>query len=151
MASLTLTLDMSLSKLWELVMEREAWHAAVDGVTKSQTRPRDWTELNSAYKVNKQSWQYTALTYSFPKLEPVYCSMSGSNYCFLTCIQILQEGGKVVWYFHILKNFPHFVVIHTVKGFRITEWSRSRCFLGIPLLSSTGCFWQFDLWFSCLF
>ena len=44
--------------------------------------------------------------------------MSGSNCCFLTCIQISQEAGKVVWYFHLFKNFPQFVVIHTVKGRR---------------------------------
>ena len=43
--------------------------------------------------------------------------MSGSNYCFLTCIQISQEAGKVVWYSYFLENFPQFVVIHTVKGF----------------------------------
>ena len=43
--------------------------------------------------------------------------MSSSNYCFLTCIQISQEAGQVVWYSHILENFPQFVVIHTVKGF----------------------------------
>ena len=45
--------------------------------------------------------------------------MSGSNCCFLTCIQISQEAGKVVWYSHLLKNFPQFLVIYTVKGFGI--------------------------------
>ena len=54
--------------------------------------------------------------YSFPNLEPVHCSMSSSNCCFLTCIQISQNAGKMVWYSHLL-NFPQFVGIHTVKGF----------------------------------
>ena len=47
--------------------------------------------------------------------------MSSSNYYFLTCIQISQEAGKVVWYSHLLNNFPQFVVIHIVKGFGIVN------------------------------
>ena len=47
--------------------------------------------------------------YSFPNLEPLHCSMSGSNCSFLTCIWISQEAGKVVWYSHLLKNYPQFV------------------------------------------
>ena len=47
--------------------------------------------------------------------------MSNSNCCFLTCIQIFQEVGHVVWYSHLFKNFPQFAVIHTVKGFGIVN------------------------------
>ena len=43
--------------------------------------------------------------------------MSSSNCCFLTCIEVSQEAGQVVWYSHLLKNFPQFIEIHTVKGF----------------------------------
>src|SRR5574337_1018023 len=59
--------------------------------------------------------------YSFPYLEPVCCSMSSSNCCFLTCIQISQEAGQVVWYSHLVQNFPQFIVIHKVKGFAIVN------------------------------
>ena len=55
--------------------------------------------------------------YSFPNLEPVCFFISGSNSCFLTCIQVSQEAGKVAWYSCLPKNFPQFVVIHTIRGF----------------------------------
>ena len=83
-------------------------------------------------------WQRTALTYSFPNLEPVCCSMSGSNYCFLTCIQISQETCRVVWYSRLFKNFPQLIVIHTVKGFglvnkaEIDVFLEFTCFLNDP-------------------
>ena len=67
--------------------------------------------------------------YYFPDLEPVCCPTSGSNCCFLTCIQISQEAGQVVWYSQLLKNFPQFVVIHTVKGFGIVNKAEIDLFL----------------------
>ena len=59
--------------------------------------------------------------YSFPNLEPVCCSMYSSNCCFLTFIQVYQEAGQMVWYFHLFKNCPQFIVIHRVKGFGIVN------------------------------
>ena len=47
--------------------------------------------------------------------------MSGSNCSFLTCIQVSQEAGKVIWYSHLFMNFPQFVVIHTVEDFSVVN------------------------------
>ena len=55
--------------------------------------------------------------------------MSSSNYCFLTCIQISQEAGQVVWYSHLSQNFPQFIVIHRVKGFGIVNKAEIDVFL----------------------
>ena len=55
--------------------------------------------------------------------------MSGSNCCFLTYIQISQEAGQVVWYSHLLKNFPQFIVICTIKGFGIVNKAEIDVFL----------------------
>ena len=63
------------------------------------------------------------------QFETVCCSMSSSNCCFLTCTQISQEAGQVDWYSHLFKNFPQFVVIHTVKGFGIVNKAEIDVFL----------------------
>ena len=90
--------------------------------------------------------------YSFPNFEPGHCSMSHSNYCFVTCIQISQEADKVVWYSHLFKNVPQFVVFHTVKSFGVVNKAEIDVFLEF------SCFFCdpmdvgfFDLWFLCLF
>ena len=64
----------------------------------------------------------------------IHFSMFGSNCCFLTCIQVSQKAGKVVWYSRLLKNFPHFAVIHTVKGFGVVSEAEVDVFPGILLL-----------------
>ena len=55
--------------------------------------------------------------------------MSSSSCCFLTCIQISQEAGQVVCYSHLLKNFPQFIVIHTVKAFGTVNKTEIDAFL----------------------
>ena len=54
---------------------------------------------------------------------------SSSNCCFLTCIQISQEAGKMVWYSHLLKYFPQYFVIYTVKEFGIVNKAEVDVFL----------------------
>ena len=93
--------------------------------------------------------------YSFPNLEPIHCSMSGSNCCFLTCIQISQDAGKVVWFLHLFKNFPQFVVIHTVKGFGIVNKAEVGVFLelfcfSIPLPFLNPAWTSGSSQFTCL-
>ena len=72
-------------------------------------------------------------------MEPVCCSMSSSNCCFLTCIQVSQEAGQVVWYSHLLKNFPQFIMIHTVKGFGIVNKAEIDVFLELSCFFNDPC------------
>ena len=76
-----------------------------------------------------------SLDYSFSHLEPVCCSMSSSNCCFLTCIQVSQEAVQVLWNSHLFQNFPQFIVIHTVKGFDIVYKAEIDVFLELSCFS----------------
>ena len=62
-------------------------------------------------------------------METVHCFMPGSNYCFLTCIQISQEADQMVWHSHLFKNFPQFAVLHTVKDFNLVNKAEVDVFL----------------------
>ena len=77
--------------------------------------------MYSAYKLNKQGdniqpWCFPFLIWN----QLLFCVW----FCFfLTCMQISQEAGKVVWYFHLFKDFPQFTVIPTLKAFTIVDES----------------------------
>ena len=94
--------------------EMVGWHHWLNGHEFEQT-PGDcegqgslvcWSPWGHKESDTTERLNWTKLMHSFPNLEPVHCFMSGSNCCFLTCIQVSQEAGKVVWYSHLLKNFP---------------------------------------------
>ena len=93
----------------------------------------EWLRLLAAYSLD------VLLSY----LEPVCCSTSSSNCCFLTCIQISQEAGQVVWYSHLLENFPQYIVIHTVKGFTTLGYSKFYCLF-------TFTYEMYTFMFSCI-
>ena len=82
--------------------------------------------------------------------------MSSFNCCFLTCIQISQDAGQVVWYSHLFKNFPQFIVFHTVKGFGTVNKAEVDVFLELScffddardvgnLISASPAFSKFSL------
>ena len=73
--------------------------------------------------------------YSFSYLEHV-CSMFCSNCCFLTCIQVSQQVGQLVFYSHLFQNFPQFIVIHTVKVFGIVSKAEIDIFLELSCFFS---------------
>ena len=94
--------------------------------------------------------------YSLDILFFLFGIMSSSKCCFLTCIQISKEAGQVVWYSHLLQNFPQFIVIHTVKGFGIVNkadidvFLEVSCFFSDPaavgnLISGSSAFSKFSL------
>ena len=67
--------------------------------------------------------------YSLDELLVIFGTMSSSNCCFLTYIQISQEADQVVWYSHLFQNFPQFIVVYTVKGFGIVNKAERDVFL----------------------
>ena len=74
--------------------------------------------------------------------------MSSSNCCFLTCIQISQKAGQIVWYSHLLRNFPQFVVIHTVKDSGIVNKAIKFGFGKCSGALSCPNHWASSLWLS---
>ena len=112
--------------------QSETWRTNISAKKYMQSRRGNCKGPEAEHTKKKQAHcggKYTALTYSFSYLQPVCCSMSSSNCCFLTCIQVSQEAGQVVWYVQLFQNFPQFIVIHTVRGFSIVNKALVEFFL----------------------
>jgi len=88
---------------------------ALGSITTNKAGRGDEIPVQLFQILKKRCYESAALNMP-ANLEPVCCFMSSFNCYFLTCIQISQEAGQLVWYSHLFQNFPQFVVIHTVKG-----------------------------------
>ena len=84
----------------------------------SKIKDRNGMDLTEAEDIKKRWQEYT---------EP--------NCCFVTCIQISQEAGQVVWYSYLFQDFPQFIVIHTVKCFSIVNKAEIDVFLELSCFS----------------
>ena len=84
--------------------------------------------MYSAYKLNEHVGNIQPWRTPFPNWyqSVIPCPVLT---CFLTCIQVSQEAGQMVWYSHLFQNFPQFIVIHTVKVFGIVNKAEIDAFL----------------------
>ena len=124
---------MWLSQVWLFATSWTATHQASLSITNSRSLLK-LMSIKSVMPSNPLTFCHPLLLLPsiFPSIR-VFSNKSvlhirwGKDWSCLTCTQISQEAGMVVWYSYLLKNFPQFVVIHSQRLW-CSQWSRSRCF-----------------------
>ena len=99
--------------------------------------PAQFPMMYSTYKLNKQDANVQYAIYLNVLLFLFGTSLLFHvQFCyFLTCIQISQEAGDVIWYPHLFQNFPQFILIYTVKGFGIVNKAEIDVFFELSCFS----------------